>query len=82
MFTVFATDDISVVNFNDCLLAAGMKGNGPAFGCIFKSSADGDAHNISAKVALRLRFDSDRRHGMEASHVRKLNGMYMCVFYN
>jgi hypothetical protein len=77
-FTVFATDDMAVVSFNECLLGAGQARDDSEHGIIScarrgdDQAAPGDVTEVVAPTTiLRMRFDSGHKHRIEASHVRK-----------
>lgn len=64
MFTAYATEDTSTLSFNECLLATGH--NITEYMQINLSVGV----DVVPEVVLRVRLDSDRKLGIEDSHVR------------
>ena len=71
MFEVFGVDDVSVLSFNECLLAGSRRGEGE-YAVV---TCDDNEELVrkekeTPRVAVTMRYDTQNKYQIEGSHVR------------
>ena len=71
MFEVFGVDDVSVLSFNECLLAGSRRGEGE-YAVV---TCDDNEELVwkekeAPRVAVTMRYDTQNKYQIEGSHVR------------